>query len=712
MLCSEEKPGFKIELSSIRIIAILLISSLELFPQIPINGFCKYNRLNIDSGFTNLFSLNYNNDSYTDLVIFNPVRKELETLDGNQLLGFSSFHKTKLPAEISFIRNLVDKNNRVSGYAFSSRKRMKVGLISFAKNGKPSLAKEIKLNSYPENISVADTKGNSGTEFLVSGKSFDGLSIINEENRKLKETKIVRNSVFPYSQFIDISRDGFPDIAAFNVASLSLDLFYNKGNGEFRMVRSIPYSENIYSLRAFDMDLDSTEDLIISKERSIEILYTNQNSNFDIRKIKTEYNPEKLIEGDFNKDGNMDIAYLDTKSGVLSILFGRMNRDFFPEVIYFKKKGSMDIIPFYSKFIHGIAVINELGRIYFISNFTTESEESDIVLGINQQGLNYFDHNHDGIPDICFIDNAEMKLNLILRNTSGVPSVFYSFPLTQKATKIYTDYFEKYTTTFYCYTVDDKLIESFKIDFTKSSVEKKSFYVQKGIKSIKTDHNSNNDVKLSVVQLNNGKLSLTVYNSITLNYLNTNYLIADNVINVSTGKENFPAFYFWRYSSDSLILYRANYNNNFENPEVKYININKDVDKILSFTGDFVSNDKDNYFSIIHSHEFNQSLTISGNSVNLVNKKEIIDELVSKGINRFYVARYNFRGLDKVFYYAAVEEKIKKVDFSNKGKNILVSVVADVQNVGDYFIKNMNMRNFHLVYTNMNENCITIKQLQ
>src|ERR1035441_5732612 len=710
--CCEEKPGLIIEISSIKILTALLLFSLEAFSQIPINGFCKYNRFDIDSGFTNLFALNNNDDSYTDLVLYNPAKRDIETLDGNQSLSFTSPRKYKIPSEISLIRNIIDKNNKVTGYAYSSRKRMNVGLISFAKNGKPLVTNEIKLNSYPENISVSDINGDSEPEFLISGKSFDGLSILTNEKRKLKETKILRNSVYSFSQFMNINRDGFPDIAAFNVASLNLDLFYNNGNGQFDKVRSIPFSENINSLRAFDLDLDSFEDIIISKQNSIEILYASFNSSFDVIKIiKTKYNPEKIIIGDFNKDGKMDIAYLDTKTGTLSILFGKDNRDFYPEVIYCRKDGCTDLVPYYSKFINGIALISKYGSLYLISNFTSVPEEFNISLGVNQQGLNYFDHNHDGISDLCYIDNVEHKLDLIIRNTSEIPSLFYSIPLVGEETKIYPDYLGKNKVAFYCYSEGKKLIESVKIDFTNLSIEKKTFYVQNNIVGIKAEHNDANEVKLFLVQLNNGKLSLSVFHSIDVNYLNSTYTVADNVVNVSYGKENSRILFFWQYNSDSLILYRASFDNNFENPEIKYsIKSNKD-NSILSLTGNFFTNNKDSYFTIIHSPELNQTLILSGNTVSIVERKEIIGEIAVSDINRFYVTASNFKGLDKIFFCSGIDKNIKKVDLLNKGKNIIISPVTDAQYAGDYFIKNMDMRSFHLVYSNNKENCITIKQL-
>jgi hypothetical protein len=712
--CSEEKPGLKLEIGSIKIILLtLLLFSLDAFSQVPINGFCKYNRIDIDSGFTHLFALNYNDDSYADLVLYNPAKKDIETLEGNQSLSFSAPRKYKIPSEISLIRNIIDKNNNTTGYVYCSRKRLSAGFLSFAKSGKPIFSNEIKLHSYPGSVCVADIDGNSESEFLISGNSFDGLSILTTENRKLKETKILRNSVYSFSRFIDISGDGFPDIAAFNVASFNLDLFYNNGSGEFNKVRSIPISGNINSLRVFDLDIDSKEDIIISKENSIEIYYADFNSSFDIKKvIKTKYNPEKIIEGDFNKDGRMDIVYLDTKTGTLSILFGKEGREFYPEVTYLRKNGSMDLVPFYSKFINGIAIINKYGSLYLISNFTSMSGESDISLGVSQQGLNYFDHNRDGIPDLCFIDNAENKLNLILRNNSGIPSSFYSVPLVGEETKIFPDYLDKNKVTFYCYTEGKKLIESVTMNFINSTFGKKSFYVKEGIVGIRTEHNKENDVKLYVVQLDNGKLSLSVFNSIEVNYLNSTYSVADNVINVSCVNEYSRSLCFWQNNSDSLILCSAAFRNNFENPEIKYsIKIKKDYN-IQTLSGDFFTNHKDAYFSIIRSRELNLALTLSGNTVCVVDRKEIIEKLTVHNIKRFYVAASNFKGLDKIFFYSEIDKNIKKIDLINNGKNIIIHPVADVQYVGDYFIKNLDMRNFHLVFTNNRENCITIKQLQ
>jgi hypothetical protein len=711
-LCSGEIHVLKTGNNNIRLLLVSLLLSANVFPQVPINGFCKFNKFEVDPGYTSLFSLNFNNDFYTDLVIFNKSKKEISAITGDQSGNFLKPRSFKTQSEISSIQILNNQSNIVSGYAWCSRKSRKAGIISFSKNGKPLFENELTFSSYPENISSADLTGNGENALLVSGSSFDGLSVLHSVNRKLKETRVTNNSVYSFAQFADLSNDGFPDIAAFNLISLNLDLFYNKGNGEFNKVRSIPVSEKINSLRIIDIDFDSYQDIIISKNNSIEILYGDFSSSFERKKtLWTEFSPDKIITGDFNKDGKIDIAYLDTGSGTLSVFFGKDNRDFYPEVIYFSKKGCTDLIPYYSRFINGIAVLNKSGALYTITNFASVAEETNISLGVSQQGLNYFDHNHDGIVDICFIDNVENKLDLILRNSSGKPYLFYSIPLNESASDIYVDNHKKNIAAFYCYTKERKLIEAVTVNFQNSSVEKKTFYVGDNIIALRGLPKENGEFKLFAVQLYKRILSVTVFNNIDAGYLNTNFKIADNVINAATSSEDYSNLYFWQNYGDSFILSRTSFSNNFEYPEILHSVRTGSVNYLLSFAGDLITNYKDACFSIIKSPVSFIAVTLSGNSVSTAAKTDIFDGLQFNNIKQFYVGATNFKGADKIFFNNLADGKIVKIDLVNRGRSVTFSPVADAPFAGDYFIKNLNMRNYHLVYINKKENCITIKPL-
>jgi len=58
-----------------------------------------------------------------------------------------------------------------------------------------------------------------------------------------------------------------------------------------------------------------------------------------------------------------------------------------------------------------------------------------------------------------------------------------------------------------------------------------------------------------------------------------------------------------------------------------------------------------------------------------------------------------------------VNQSISRIDLINKGKDIVIPHLAEANDAGSYFIKRMSTRNYHVVYTDTLNNCITIKQL-
>jgi hypothetical protein len=132
---------------------------------------------------------------------------------------------------------------------------------------------------------------------------------------------------------------------------------------------------------------------------------------------------------------------------------------------------------------------------------------------------------------------------------------------------------------------------------------------------------------------------------------------------------------------------------------------------ILSFTGDFISSKNEAYYGIIKSNEPYTTVLLSRN-MNL--SANHIDPAAGLPDNNelYYTGAMNFKGTDKIFFNSPDEGLIKRIDIINRGRNFSISTVTDAQFAVDYFIKNLNLRNYHLVYIDSRENCITIKPIQ
>lgn len=561
--CKEEITDLRIEINKLSFFLVIFFTAAAEC-QVPINGFCKFNSFPVEKGMTNLFSLNFNNDAYSDLLVFSPNKMKMDILQGNQSNTFLPYKSSSIRFEPSVIQNVLDRNKRIAGYAFSSRKKSKTGIITFSNSGLLHVKSEIKLSSYPENISASDINGNGETELLISGGAFDGLSIITIEKNKLKENKIVKGAVYSNAVFADISNDLIPDIVAFNLYDLKIDLFYNTGAGQFRRLRSIQTNKQLKSLKMFDVNLDSYQDIILSYEKNIDIYSGNFNSDFTLSKsISTYYSPDKVIASDLNKDGKIDIAYIDTAAGIFSVIFSSAKNDFYNEIIYMQRSGIKDLIPFYSKFINGAAIADENGFVYTITNLQSISGTINILPALEPSSLNYFNSdNYDPVKDICFIDKGDNKLKLFIRNGLGIPYLYLDNSLSANFDFLLTQYLGD-ATNFIMYSKWENLLESFKYSIKSSSRIRNYFYTDGNILDVKVSEKTK---QIFVCSYDNEKLYLTILDEDLKKISVHDYFLGAGIndAKIYTGKN--LKVYFWQKRGDSLNLYATSLTGNLERP--------------------------------------------------------------------------------------------------------------------------------------------------
>src|SRR3989304_5432052 len=124
-----EKIGLKIELNRINFLFFFLFLSSEVFPQIPINGFCKFNSYNFSPGYSKFFSLNFNNDSYSDLILYDPSSNRIAAIQGEKNESFLEEKNFEFAFQLSNLAPIREKNNEIKNYAFTSRKNLTAGIL-------------------------------------------------------------------------------------------------------------------------------------------------------------------------------------------------------------------------------------------------------------------------------------------------------------------------------------------------------------------------------------------------------------------------------------------------------------------------------------------------------------------------------------------------------------------------------------------------------
>ena len=706
-------PGCSREKIDLRIYFLLIFFLLNenLFSQIPIDGFCKYNYFKVDTGFTNLVMVNFNNDAYSDFILFNPNKKEVIALTGPLQGELIERKKFSVPFEVS---SFVPLNNRSSTpYVFTSRKKRKAGLYELKNNGKPNLLGIADFDSYPEFISTSDIEVDDKNEILISGGAFNGISFLYLIGNDLVQKNIISGEIFSQTAFIDLNNDGYADIAGYDLISRSISFFYNNSQGEFRKVRSISFPEKPANIKTFDLNLDSYEDIIFSAGHSLNVWYGDFRASYEnTKKIETNYKPDKYIYGDFNKDGLIDLAYLNVEHSLISVICAKNEFDYYPEIIYLQQNGLRDLIPYYSRFIDGIAVLSIEGELHTLTHLSSFIDDVNISIGAKPNAISFFDYENNEITDFCFIDKYDKKIKIIVRDNTGIPASYFSHQLYENHEKIISEDIKAGEKNYICFSYNKKLIEVVRADFINKKISKTVLYSPGGILDLKVKRDNNDEYKIFILYKIGESLNFGVFDCRNSKFSFSNQLIDNaNIFDASLGLNNVMINY-WAEKKDKLSLLKKEHGKVNKSPEEKFSLLKDDIKNIISFAGDLLNMDKEVVFSFINEDEKNYGVISAYTFSVTIGKKRNLGEFRITSKNNLFFGETRFNGLKKLSVYLPEKNVVNRFDFIQKGKGIVSTKLTDTSQLGSFFIKNMTSKNYHLVYSNVEKGCITIKRLK
>lgn len=704
-LSKEERTVLKTGKSKFKTILLIVLLSEIISPQIPFKGFCKLNSFDVDSGYTKIFSFNYNQNEYSDLLIYNPAEKKAAIAEGTSGSKFIA-NNISLPLEISAIEPIILPNNVVESFAITSRKNRSFGILKFSSTGKPSIVSQIKFNSYPENISVKNNNSENLQEFLLSGNSFDGLFIVTIENYQLKEKQILSKQVFKNAQFIDLNSDGYEDIAALNSIENKLHLLFNNSRGDFKELRNLNIDDDVLSMNIFDINYDQFKDIIISTKSYIKIYFGDGIASFSKTIIiQTSYQANKFVIGDFNHDGFFDINYLSIDDRIISTIFAKDFDLFYPEFIQKKEKGIVDVIPFFSKFVYGAAYLNQSGKVHILSSVALMSDDQQMALGVEPNLITSFDHINNGIVDLAFTDNFDKKLKFIIRNNGGLPEKLFSINLYEDHNKILEFSNAKSIKTFFLYSTNKKIIESLEVDFEKFSFIRKFHYAEGPIEDLIIKPDSKGDAELFILYGKNKSLNLQVITKTQINYNQKLYTnISSNWFNPFMFFDDELNVGYWQFEGDFIKLNFINFSDKDREP-INKLKLNRNNSLLISGSNKSLDKAEFKYTAILLGED-GILLAYGGDELKLFKAKNTQNGFRIQDKNQLFFGKTN-----SVFLYNSNLSALIEFTPARKGSQLFVSEKFSNLELTNYTIQKLDQRNYHLIFTDVKSGNIEIRQL-
>ena len=207
-------------------------------------------------------------------------------------------------------------------------------------------------------------------------------------------------------------------------------------------------------------------------------------------------------------------------------------------------------------------------------------------------------------------------------------------------------------------------------------------------------------------------LGLSIMEYRDYRYSSANYFdLASDTYSAEITLGSEPGLTYWQKAKNGATLHKVSINNGSITSNQLYAFSEGNVTSVCSFTGDLFNNDKEALISFIHTENKNYITISNFKSTSIVNTKEIADIDAVQKPKQLFLGEVRSNGLKKLFVYSPENSSISRIDFLNKGKEVVIPRLIEADNAANYFIKKMSSQNYHAVYTDKINSCITIKQL-
>lgn len=660
------------------------------FAQIPVNRFIQYSESEAVKGAEKIYLYDYNNDSRTDIFLLGSDTKNISS----GLLKNTDFEINN-SSNFSYIINDIQPYKNIENYGFThlfvTRKTKTLGLVTLSNSGAFQIKNIVQLDSWPDKVAVDNFSMKKNKVAIVYGRTFDGITVITENNYSIRKNKIISNKSFNHATFMDFNYDGYSDFAAYNFITRSLEFYFNDTGNEFNFRRIIETNDDIGYLGTADINFDNYTDLVYSNSNKINVLFGDSVSSFANRlEIKTRKKAEDIEYADFNRDGFLDIAYLS--KGSIYLIFGKNENEFYHDWLYCHDDKIRDISVYKNGKENLLIACSADGKIYSFSTLKKINSEFTVKLGLHPELVRLIKTNNK--TSLLALDNGSRKLYIIDSFTTDTAKI-YTFPMTQNFQNIMVGEINNKSYELFLYTVNKQWIEKINIELGPNSIKRVQLFVPAVIREIALIGKDERKI-----------LVLTEKNK--------------NVIKL---KYKINRTFFTHQGNDTVKIKGAQLRFRDVKKESFY-SINKDVNRIAVYNSENKSTNNyyfpsaiDNFTIAGAGYHENPELIIAATSGNnlwwlknsklLAFKEDKTIKRISSGIyqspdklRNYYMMNLGFSDGTSVLYSVNTKRK----------KNILTAVTEKKTDSFSFFTFSPN--NNFVIFTNSNNNTISFKKIK
>lgn len=704
----------KIDLIQVRAPLKLLLSLLFLLPlqaQININNFCYYNSLSTSASSNKIIVYDYTMDDFPDIVLLNGLEKNVIEIKGENNLFAGKPHEKFFFYPISELKKLNYKEGSGDIFIFVSRKERICGLLSFTKYGTLQLLHQTTFDQYPEKIIVGDTDNDDKNEAIIFGSNFKGLVLLEEKDFVFHRKSIASDRVFSEAQFVDLDYDGFLDIVAYDLFAGKISFFYNDQEGNFFDYRELETTSVIKNLKVDDFNLDGYNDLLFHSGNELSIFQGDSVSSYSNKRI-IEFD-EELIDyevADFNLDGLKDLAIIDSESN-LKVKFSASADSLLEAITYFRKEGLIDLAIYNKGKKRGLIVLSENGELYSIFNYIMDKSKIQLSIGTRPSVINSFRYSDSYYQDICFLDNDDGKLKLLLRGNSGIFLKYMEILLSYDYSNIIIPKNQKPLTTFFFYTPGEKLIGRVQADLSTATYKKEKFYSYKPISEIRIEETREGQTAYALLYENNVvELKKYFFESESTVIEEADTLQVD-VLNPTLAMGSTKKIFYWTSNEKSIQLKEQDLDYTAE-PSVLF---ETDIDSSAELRLSTLTYSKDN---LQREHPFGELELANNQKMYFYDGKKTSLLRTSKPGAKFLdrkdlVYYRTFQGKYRyIFSYEREGAKLYIADLNKPAKDISFNSLFENIYIDNFFVTELLLNEISLVFTDPIENCITIRKIE